>query len=179
MEQAQHFLAENRLCVNYKQFKQNLYHFLTSGIQPRNNNYKLKSKFKHKLGDIFPQSDTKSINRTLILQTCRQLFSFLLVNPTVSKNPQRFTELIANLGTAQVMMILVKIILICPESKPDLEKKLCVIVTHYQLQNVSEALWLIKSLEHLLMAFSIYFGKLDVSVVQSALNKKKSVISNQ
>ncbi|MEO1005498.1 MAG: hypothetical protein AAFW67_06520, partial [Cyanobacteria bacterium J06638_38] len=121
--------------------------------------------------NIFAQSDAKSINRTLILQTCRQLFSYLLVDPASSNNPQRFAELIANLGTAQVMMILVKIVLICPESKSDLEKKLCLFVSHYQLQSVQENFWLLKSLEHLLMAFSIYFGQLDVSLAKSALSK--------
>lgn len=172
LEQAQHFVADNKFRLNYKQFKQDLHYFITNGIKPRNNSYQLKSGLKQKLGDIFPQSDAKPLNRTLILQTCRQLLSFLLVEPTASNNQQKFVELIANLGTAQVMMILVKIILICPESKPDLEKKLGAIISHYQLCNVSEALWLIKSLEHLLMAFSIYFGHLDVSVVRSAWKKR-------
>ncbi len=175
LERAQRFVVENELCRNYGEFKQNLYNFIVSDIKPRNNTYKFSSRFQQKLADIFPQSDAKSLNRTLILQTCRQLFSFLIVDHTVSPNPQRFAELISNLGTAQVMMMLVKITLICPESKSDLEKKICSIVSHYQLQNIQEILWLIKSLEHLLVAFSIYFGNLDVSLVKSAITNQTAV----
>lgn len=171
LEQTQHFVAENKLRTNYQEFKRDLYCFIAREIKPRNNTYRFKSRFKQKIVNIFAQSDAKSINRTLILQTCRQLFSYLLVDPASSNNPQRFAELVANLGTAQVMMILVKIVLICPESKSDLEKKLCLVVSHYQLQSVQENFWLIKSLEHLLMAFSIYFGQLDVSLAKSALSK--------
>ncbi len=175
LERAQRFVVENELCQNYGEFKRNLYNFIVSDIKPRNNTYNFSSRCQQKFTDIFPQSDAKSVNRTLILQTCRQLFSFLIVDHTVSPNPQRFAELIANLGTAQVMMMLVKITLICPESKSDLEKKICSIVSHYQLQNIQEILWLIKSLEHLLVAFSIYFGNLDVSLVKSAITNQAAV----
>ncbi|MEM8722484.1 MAG: hypothetical protein AAGE84_24860 [Cyanobacteria bacterium P01_G01_bin.39] len=170
-EQAQHFIAKNKLRRNYKEFKHDLYCFLISGIRPRNNTYKFKDKLKQKLSATFTQSDIKSINRPLITQTCKQLFSFLLIDSKVSKNTQKLANLISNLGTAQVMMILMKILLICPESKPDLEKKFFLVVAHYQSQTVQDNLWLIKSLEHLLMAFSIYFGKVDVSLAKSALNK--------
>ena len=57
-------------------------------------------------------------------------------------------------------------------AQSDLVKKLSTIVTYYQLHHIQDATWLIKTLEHLLIAFSIYFGKIDVSVA-------KSVISNQ
>ena len=175
LERSQRFIVENELRKSYGEFKRDLYKFIVSDIKPRNGTYNFSSRFKQKLADIFPQSDAKPLNRTLILQTCRQLFSFLIVDHTVSNNPQRFAELIANLGTAQVMMILVKITLICPESKSDLEKKICSIVSHYQLQNIQEILWLIKSLEHLLIAFSIYFGNLDVSLVKSAITNQAAV----
>lgn len=177
LERAQRFVVENEQRKSYGEFKGDLYNFIVSDIKPRNSTYNFSSRFKQKFADIFPQSDAKSLNRTLILQTCRQLFSFLIVDHTVDHNPQRFSELIANLGTAQVMMILVKITLICPESKSDLEKKICFIVSHYQLQNIQEILWLIKSLEHLLVAFSIYFGNLDVSLVKSAITNQAAIKS--
>lgn len=170
LERSQRFIAENDLRNTYQVFKQDLSHFLTSNIQPRNSTYQFKPRLEQKLADIFPQSDAKPLNRTLILQTCRQLFSFLIVDPALTTEPKEFVELIANLGTAQVMMILLKIALICPESTADLEKKIYLIVTYYQLQNIQDARWLIKSLEHLLIAFSIYFGNIDVSIASSMNN---------
>ncbi len=167
LKRSQRFIAENDLRNTYKVFKQDLYHFLTTNIQPRNSTYQFKHRLKQKLAAIFPQSDAKPLNRTLILQTCRQLFSFLIVDPSVATEPNKFVELMANLGTAQVTTILVKIALICPESTADLEKKIYLVVTHYQLQNIQDARWLIKLLEYLLIAFSICFGKIDVSIASS------------
>lgn len=170
LQQSQRFLAKNKLRSSYQEFKQDLHQFLTLQIQPRHSNSNFKSQLKQKLEQIFPQSDSKPLNKSLILQTCRQLFSFLVTDPANFSEPQKFRELITHLGTAQVMLVLVKITLICPESQSDLAKKLSTIVTYYQLHNIQDATWLIKTLEHLLMAFSIYFGKIDVSVAKSVIS---------
>jgi hypothetical protein len=171
LERSQLFIVENERRLTYKKFKQDLYLFLVSNIQTRNSTYRFDSRLKEKLKDIFAHSDAKPLNRTLILQTCRQLFSFLIIDTAINSDSSKFAELIANLGTAQVMGILVKVTLICPESKADLAKKIYLIVTHYQLQTVQEAPWLLKSLEYLLIAFSIYFGKIDVSIAKSAVSQ--------
>lgn len=167
LEQAQLFVTGNNLRNSYQVFKQDLYCFLTKNINPRNSTCNFKNKLKLKLEQIFSQSDTKPLNKTLILQTCRQLFSFLILDPTLPPNPKIYADLIVNLGTDQVMMILIKITLICPESKADLERKLSLIVTHYLQSNIQDIPWLVKSLEHLLIAFSIYFEKIDVSIARN------------
>lgn len=64
-----------------------------------------------------------------------------------------------------------KIVLICPESKPDLERKICSLVARYQLQNVRDFPWLIKSLEHLLIVFSVYYGSIDVPKAKSVTER--------
>ncbi|MEY4519887.1 MAG: hypothetical protein RLZZ499_2487, partial [Cyanobacteriota bacterium] len=173
LERSQRFVAENKYRPTYQVFKQDLHHFLANNIKPRNNTYQFSRLLEQKLVDIFPQANEKPLNQTQILQTCRQLFSFLIPAPTLNNNRDQFAELVANLGTAQTMMILIKITLICPESKADLEKKICLIATYYQHQTVQQNPWLLKSLEHLLIAFSIYFGKIDVSIAKSAMNSNQ------
>ena len=164
VQRSRSFIAENKERNSYRVFKQDLHLFLTDNLTPKNNAYQFSNRLQHKLNEILPQSDAKPLNSSLILQTCRHLFSFLIVDFSLS-NPNRLKELITNLGTARVMLILVKITSICPQSKPDLERKICFLVTHYQQENVQNVVWLIKSLEHLLIAFSIYFGKIDVPIV--------------
>lgn len=172
VQQSQSFLAKNNLRNSYQVFKQDLHQFLTTTIQSRNSNYNFQNQLKQKLEQIFPQSNTKTLNKSLILQTCRQLFSYLVTDLASSNEPQKFKELITNLGTAQTILVLVKITLICPESRFYLAKKLSTITTYYQLHNIQDVTWLIKTLEHLLMAFSIYFGKIDVSVAKSVINEQ-------
>lgn len=170
-ERSQRFVADNKLRSSYQVFKQDLHRFLCQNIKSRNSNYNFNQQLAIKLEQIFPQSNDKPLNNTLILQTSRQLFSYFIVDPTTTTNPQKFADLIASLGTAQVMIILIKIALICPESKADLEKKITSIVGYYQMHNIQDVPWLIKALEHLLIAFGIYFGNIDVSIAKSVMNQ--------
>ncbi|MGD1921887.1 MAG: hypothetical protein ACFCAD_25155 [Pleurocapsa sp.] len=145
LERSQKFVTDNKIRNSYQVFKQDLYIFLTKDIKARNSNYNFEQKLEKKLATIFPQSNQKPLNNTHILQTCRQLVSFLITESNYSNNSLEFASLVANLGTAQVMKILMKIALICPESKPDLEKKLSSIVNHYQLHKVKDAPWVVKT----------------------------------
>ena len=174
LERSQRFIVDNQRRNSYQVFKQDLYHFLVDNLKVRQPGYGFKGKLKRKLNNIFAQSDAKPLNNTLILQTCRQLFSFLIVDAQGAHNPQYFAELVANLGTAQVMQILIKITLICPEAKIDLTKKLAAIAIYYQHHNLQDTAWVLKILEHCLIAFAIYFGDVDVSIAsKSVLSSKK------
>ncbi len=166
LQRSQRFVIDNNSRSSFQIFKQDLHRFLTNNIKPRNSNYNFSQELKQKLDDAFFQADRKALNDTLILQTCRQLYSFLITDNHSATDPNKLTNLIVNLGTAQVMMILIKIVLICPESKSDLEKKIASIASYYQLNAIQEIPWLFKTLEHLLVAFSIYFGKIDVSIAK-------------
>ena len=73
-------------------------------------------------------------------------------------------NLIYSLGTAQTVMLLIKILLICPQVKPDLEQRLGILFVHYEDKTIGEVVWLAKFFEHFSVAFSIYFGKLDISL---------------
>ena len=165
---SQLFIAENEYRQTYNVFKQDLYRFLISNIKPRNN-YQFASQLEQKMSEILPQAYNKPLNQTQMLQTARQLYSYLIVDPALNNNSARFVELLANLGTAQVMMILLKIALVCPESKADLERKMCIVAIQYRHQAVSKHPWLLKCLEHLSIAYSIYFGKVDISLARSAI----------
>lgn len=169
LQRSQRFVIDNNSRSSFQVFKQDLHRFLTNNVKPRNSNYNFSQELKQKLDDAFFQSDRKPLNDTLILQTCRQLYSFLITDTHSATDPNKLANLIVNLGTAQVMIILIKIVLICPESKSDLEKKIALIASYYQLNAIQEIPWLFKTLEHLLVAFSIYFGKIDVSIAKSVV----------
>lgn len=167
LELCQRFTADNDLRNSFQVFKNDLYLFLIHDIKPRDRNQNFADSLKNKLDNVFPQSDQKALNSNLILQTLRQLYSFLIIAPNSTKDNNKFANLIVHLGTAQVMMILLKLVLICPESKPDLEKKMALIVVQHQLNPIQNIPWLFKSLEHLLMAFSLYFGDIDILIPSS------------
>ena len=172
LERVQLFVVENELRTSYQIFKQDLYHFLIADITPINKIFKFENKLKAKLDDIFAESNDRPLNKTLIVQTCRQLFSFLIIDRANPKNSLKFTELIANLGTAQTTLILTKIALIYPEAKIDLGKKICSLAAYYQQQEAKEIFWLIKALEYLLISLTLCSGNIDVSLAKSITNER-------
>ena len=120
---SQKLTYRNKLGYSYQDFKQELQQYLINNFQPKNKKSNFAEQLKHKIASIFPQSDNRVLNNSLILQTCRQLLSFLVIETSNSPNINQFNDLVANFGTAQAVLLLVKIVLICPEVIPDLEKK--------------------------------------------------------
>lgn len=168
--QLSHRLSDrNKAGYSYKVFKQELQQYLVNQLKTKNQNYHFDRQLDRKISSIFPKSDDRPLNNSLILQTCRQLLSFIVIETKKSPNYQQFANLAANLGTAQAVLLLVKILLICPEVKPDLEKKLIILFNYYQEHEINEVLWLVKTLEYLEISYSIYFGKIDVSIARGVI----------
>lgn len=167
LQLAEHFLARNPIRSSYQEFKRDLYQYLIIGFKPRNESYQFKHKLKQKIEQIFTNSNSRPLNNSLVLQTCRQLLSFLIVDSSTEIDSSQLAELRLNLGTIQTAVLLIKIILICPEAKPDLEKKLALLFTQYHARVIKDVLWLIKILEHLLIGIGIHLGKIDISIAKN------------
>ena len=163
---AQKFTIRSQGHYSYGEYKQYLYKYLITGINPRNNNSRFFAKLKHKIANIFPRANSRPINHHLGLQTCRQLLSFLVTETSDSVGLNNFAKLVVYLGSAQTALLLTKIILICPEAEPDLAQKLGILFADCQGQTIDDLFWFIKCLEHLLVAHSIYGGKIDVSIAK-------------
>ena len=167
LEKARLFTEENKSRASYKAFKQDLYRFITADITPINNTFKFKNRFESKLAEMSAESNDKPLNKALIVQTCRQLLSIMIIDRYNSQDSLNMKELIGNLGATQTTLILTKIVLICPELKVDLEKKIFSLIARYQLQKAAEVSWLIKALEHLAISLNICFGNIDTSIAKS------------
>ncbi len=161
---ARKFTLENQKGIKYGQFKNNLYLYLIKDIKPRSRKFNFKSELQKLIEMAYYQSDSQPISESLILQTCRKLYQSLIVSNAEKKQHNLLIKMVSSLGTAQTVMLLIKILLICPQVKPDLEQRLGILFVHYENKKIQEVIWLAKFLEHFSVAFSIYFGKLDISL---------------
>ena len=161
------FVTRNKQGITYREFKRNLYFYLIYNIEPRNNNYDFPKKLWDLLDSIYYQSDTLPIDDNLILRTCRKLYQHLIISNCDRHQHNLLLKLISNLGTAQTAMLLVKIVLICPLIKTDLEQRLAILYNYYEAKNIEDVPWMVKFFEHFLIAFSIYFGKIDISLAKA------------
>ena len=160
------FVVQNKKDISFREYKRNLYFYLIYNITPANRNYNFQEKLWKILDSIYDRSDTALLNSNLSLRTCRKLYQTLIISNSEKNKHDLLIKFISNIGTAQTVMLFVKIVLICPQAKADLEQRLARLYSLYEDKTVEHAPWIIKFLEHFLIAFSIYFGKIDISVAK-------------
>ena len=163
---SQNFLTHASQAQSYKAFKNDLYEYLISSIDASYGKHQFNQKLYQCLKNTLPDFHNQKCDEFLLLRTCSQLFKFLVVNS--HKKPEHYLllDLISNLGETKVIGFFLKIVLLCHKIKPYLEKRFSILFSHYESFDKKGVPWLVKSLEHLQIAFSIHFGSVDLSLVK-------------
>lgn len=166
-DSAQMFLQRNH-AARFGDFKGDLYHYLSETIDPSYGRRKFSNLLYKQLKETLPQNNNQPLNDFLLVRTCSQLLSFLVV-----ESPQRphhfiFVDLINNLGPVLTTSLLLKLVLLCKKVKPYLERRFSILFNHYEAATQESVLWLVKMFENLNVALSLTFGSVDLSPVLSA-----------
>jgi hypothetical protein len=158
---SQSFLANTVYTSTYKDFKNDLYDYLITSVDYG------KGQFNKKLFDILqntlPQCNQQKPSEFLILRTSSQLLNYLVVESGQKPDHYIFMDMITNMGVTRTMGLLLKLVLMCRKVKPYLDKRFSILFNHYESFSKDGVPWLVKSLENLQVAFSIHFGKADLS----------------
>lgn len=166
---AQSFLTHTARTTRYKDFKEDLYEYLTASIDPSFGKRQFNERLHTHLKNTLPQSDAQQPSEFLILRTCSKLLNFLVVESSQRPNHFVFVDLITNLGATVTTVLLLKIVLLSHKVKHYLEKQFSILFNHYESSTRDGVPWLIKSLENLNVAFSIHFGSADVSCLNQIM----------
>ena len=159
---AQSFLSHSKGTSSYQAFKKDLYSYLVSSIDPKYGKFKFNYRLYQQLQNTLPHCNAHKPSEFLILRTASQLLNFFVESPQ-QMNHYVFFALITNLGITPTIGLLLKLVLLCPKVKPYLEKRFSILFSHYESSSIIEVPWLVKSLENLHIAFSVHFGKADLS----------------
>jgi len=161
---SQNFLANTVYTPTYKDFKNDLYDYLITSVDYG------KGQFNKKLYDVLqntlPQWDQQKPSEFLILRTSSQLFNYLVVESSQKPDHYIFIDMITNMGVTRTVGLLLKLVLVCRKVKPHLDKRFSILFNHYEGFSRDQVPWLVKSLESLQVAFSIHFGKADLSCLR-------------
>jgi len=163
-ELSQNFLANTVYTPTYKDFKNDLYDYLITSLDYG------KGQFNKKLDDVLqntlPHCDQQKPSEFLMLRTSSQLLNYLVVESGQKPDHYIFMDMITNMGVTRTVGLLLKLILICPQAKPHLDKRFAILFNHYESYSCDQVPWLVKSLENLQVAFSIHFGQADLSCLR-------------
>lgn len=149
--------------ASFKSFKDDLYEYLVSGVDPAYGRQHFNDALYQHLSDISPENNHQHLNDFLMVRTCSNLFNFLVVDPAGSRSHFVFIDLINNLGATLTTGLLLRILLLCRKVKPYLERRLSTLFGHYESAKQDSVGWLVKMLETLNLALSLTFGHLDIS----------------
>jgi hypothetical protein len=164
------FLAHTCQVPSYRDFKKDLYEYLIASISPEYGKYQYYQHLAKHLKNTFPDYDSQKVNNILLVQTCRQLFNFLVASP---KRPEHllFIDLISNNSSLNTVGLLLKIVLLSRQVKPHLEQRFSILFNHYESHTIDakEISWLVESLENLNIALGVNFGAVDISFISTRL----------
>ena len=163
---SQKFLAHTTQTLSYKEFKDDLYEYIVSGVDSRFGERRFNNKLYDCLNNTMTDFENRELDEFLTMRTYCQLFKFLVVDGKSNSNHERYLDLVTYLGEVRTIGLLLKLVLLCGKVKPYLEQRFSILFSHYEAVSEEQAPWLVKSLENLQVAFSVHFGEADFSLIQ-------------
>jgi hypothetical protein len=166
---AQNFLAQSQQISSYREFKEELYHYLISSIDPKYRQLQFNEKLYDYLENTLTRYDSQKPSDFLILRTSSKLLNFLVVESPQRPEHYIFVDMITNMGATPTVGLLLKIALLCRQVKPHLEKRFSILFNHYEFSAEDGVPWLVKTMENAHIALSIHFGGADLSVLNQIM----------
>ena len=156
-EQATRLRDRARRAACCREFKETqLYHYLSMpmGLHLKNFNEAL----KEFLRNLLPQYNSIRPDKVAIAAMCKKLLDWLIADKAEHPNHYTFDNLLANLGVARVVGIVLKIVLFCREVKSYAEECLNRLFRHYGSFPEEQTQWLVEVLEHWNIACATHFS---------------------
>ncbi len=160
---SQNFLSQTHYASTYQAFKDDLYEYLMSSVDGKYGKGQFNQKLYQVLQNTLPQCNSQKPTDFLILRTSSQLLNFLVVESSHQPDHYVFIDMVTNIGVTRTVGMLLKLVLMCRKVKPYLEKRFSILFNHYESFSKDGVPWLVKALENLQVAFSVHFGKADLS----------------
>jgi len=165
--------------LNYEQFKVSLHKYLTLGLSETPVNLMISKKLTEILNNLHPEYNGQKINRLFLLKTCQ----FLIDNLTITYQAypsELFVLLLSQKKTITLVILLLKIVLICPPSQTYLETCIADLIHHYKKLPEQECQWVINFVEIFHIAFTIYTEDVEYNLVKFDEQKNnESIITRE
>jgi hypothetical protein len=163
-ELARMFLRQTHY-LNYKDFKLSLHKYLTFCFAETPANKIINNKLAENLQSLNLQYETQVINRLFLLKTCQALIETLTIKD--QKYPSElFILLLSQKKTITLVILLLKIVLICPQSRTHLDTCIADLIQHYKKLPEQECEWVINFVEIFNIAFTIYTEDVEYNLVK-------------
>jgi hypothetical protein len=140
--------------LTYFKFHLSFIKYLTFSLYDKKTLEIIESKLALKLQQLYQGNNDKKFNEAFLLRTCNKSFDLLLNNN--GKPSDLFVLFMTQSNPYTIVSLLLKIILISPNSRNHLDKKISELVRYYSSYGESDCKWFVRFLEVFKVTFAIY-----------------------
>lgn len=156
---------QQTLEANYSDYKDSLLEYLCFSISDLDFLSLLESKLGPKLPEIYKNHAADTVDPSLNLRTCNRLIDYLTTEDE-NMPSMLFARLLSQGNPLNVVVVLLKIVLISPNSLLYLEARLANLIAYYKQFMEAECRSIIQFLEICGVTFAIYSDNVEYNLVQ-------------
>lgn len=151
--------------LNYRGFKLSLQKYLMFCIGDRDSVINLSAKLGQKLKHLYESDDERQVDRTILLKTCHALIDYLTMEAHQPPS-EVFILLIYEKKSLSLVIILLKIVLICQQSRTYLETRIAELIQYYKKVPEADCEWVIEFVEIFNIVFTIYNEDVEYNLIK-------------
>lgn len=151
--------------LSYRSFKQSLQRYLTFSLEKHDFAETLQAKLTEKLGYLYADHHEDTINHALLLRTCNRVIEYLTTENQSDPSPL-FVLLLSQGSPISLVVVLLKVILICPYARTHLEARIAELIRYYQSYEIEECAWVVNFVEVFNVTFTIYAENVQYNLVK-------------
>ena len=151
--------------ITYSFFKESLGKYLMFSVVNKKFVNLFQKTLSEKLDILYEAYHEEMINDALVLRTCNRVIEYLTTENKGEPSPL-FALLLSQGNPLTLVVILLKLILISPNSRTHLELCIAAVIRYYQKYPESECQWVINFLELFNITFAIYADNVEYNLIQ-------------
>ena len=151
--------------LSYKEFKHELKRYLILSVDGTGSIGTLRSRLSEKLDPLYANYDYELVNDALILRTCNRIIEYLTTENRKDPSPL-FVLLVSQGSPITLVIMLLKLILICKNSRTHLEAQIAELIHYYERFQEDECWWVVNFLEVFNVTFAIYAENVQYNLIK-------------
>ena len=164
-EHLAHLFMEQTKKINYRYFKYCLTKYLVFSLANNTICNTLEEKLIEKLEDLYVDHHEEPLDDALLLRTCNRLIDYFTTEDR-HKPSETFIWLMSQGHHILLAILLLKIILICPNARNHLETSVAKLIEYYVNYPEEDCKWVIMFFEVFKIAFAIYADDVQYNLIK-------------
>jgi len=141
--------------LDYADFKDALCNYLAFSSEGRDAKNLTYQRILTRIKSLYPKYDQDTLTDSLLLRTCNRVISFLTIER--EEEPSDFFIFLVSQGnTITLVILLLKLILVCPNARTHLEHQVAKLIRHYIAYPEADCDWVVHFFEVFNIAFAIH-----------------------